>query len=110
MTDLATWLLGCIIEDEAVVKSESRWLDPGSELLTQFGDFGDSERFMVEIGASRVLAECEAKRRIVEAHDLNEERLDIECGEVEHNWPCLTLKLLALPYADRPGYREEWRP
>jgi hypothetical protein len=26
------------------------------------------------------------------------------------DWPCLTLRLLALPYADRPGYREEWRP
>ncbi|CAM5718479.1 DUF6221 family protein [Streptomyces fumanus] len=24
--------------------------------------------------------------------------------------PCPTLRLLALPYADRPGYREEWRP
>ena len=23
---------------------------------------------------------------------------------------CLTLRLLASPYADRPGYREEWRP
>lgn len=23
---------------------------------------------------------------------------------------CLTLRLLAPPYADRPGYREEWRP
>lgn len=25
-------------------------------------------------------------------------------------WPCETLKLLALPCADRPGYRDEWRP
>lgn len=24
--------------------------------------------------------------------------------------PCSTLRLLALPYSDRPGYREEWRP
>jgi hypothetical protein len=24
--------------------------------------------------------------------------------------PCETLRLLALPYADQPGYREEWRP
>jgi len=24
--------------------------------------------------------------------------------------PCTTLRLLALPYADRPGYRDEWRP
>jgi hypothetical protein len=25
-------------------------------------------------------------------------------------WPCMTLRLIALPYTDRPGYREEWRP
>lgn len=25
-------------------------------------------------------------------------------------WPCRTLRFLALPYADRPGYREEWKP
>jgi hypothetical protein len=24
--------------------------------------------------------------------------------------PCRTLRLLALPHADHPGYREEWRP
>jgi hypothetical protein len=25
-------------------------------------------------------------------------------------WPCKTVRLLALPYADRPGYQEAWRP
>jgi hypothetical protein len=24
-------------------------------------------------------------------------------------YPCATLRLLALPYADRPGYRKEWK-
>ncbi|WP_373305012.1 DUF6221 family protein [Streptomyces bluensis] len=24
--------------------------------------------------------------------------------------PCPTLRLLALPYADRDGYQESWRP
>lgn len=24
--------------------------------------------------------------------------------------PCPTLRSLALPYADREGYRQEWRP
>jgi hypothetical protein len=24
--------------------------------------------------------------------------------------PCVTIRSLALSYADRPGYREEWRP
>jgi hypothetical protein len=48
---------------------------------------------------ARVLAECAAKRRIVSfAADLTEEGTDD------------LLRLLALPYADHPGYRQEWRP
>jgi hypothetical protein len=31
-----------------------------------------------------------------------------ECGRDERMSQCL--RLLALPYSDRPGYREEWRP
>ena len=41
-------------------------------------------------------AECEAKRRIVEnAQDPGDD---------------LFVAILALPYADHPDYREEWRP
>lgn len=42
---------------------------------------------------ARVLAECEAKRRIV---DESRSRL--------------AMRLVALPYADHPDYREEWKP
>lgn len=47
---------------------------------------------------ARVLAECEAKRRIVELCD----GFDEQGREVR--------QLLALPYADHPDYREEWKP
>jgi hypothetical protein len=43
---------------------------------------------------TRVLAECRAKRQVLEA-----------CGDDEQ-----VLRCLALPYADHPDYREEWRP
>ena len=47
----------------------------------------------------RLAQRCEAKRRIVEHlsewHEWNEDPL---------------LRLLALPYADHPDFREEWRP
>lgn len=67
-----------------------------------------------------VLAECEAKRRIVEAHpDGHEPGEAIPfCATCEpegpwnlanHRYPCTTQRLLALPYADHPDYREEWR-
>lgn len=69
---------------------------------------------------ARVLAECEAKRRIVEewrAADKAEEEFD---GEGD-GWPeidrlrsvvdalCGAMKALALPYADHEDFKEEWR-
>jgi len=78
---------------------------------------------------ARVLAEVEAKRRIL---DLHEHRHDewrasgwreaytaFGCTSCHWNeeytrvmgegW-CQTVRLLALPYSDRSGYNEEWRP
>ena len=49
------------------------------------------------------LAECEAKRRIVESYVA-----EFGPGDwlVDHD----VLRLLALPYADHPDYRQKWRP
>jgi hypothetical protein len=47
---------------------------------------------------TRVLAECRAKRQVVEGVTADEATRD------------LVLRTLALPYADHPDYREEWRP
>lgn len=75
---------------------------------------------------ARVLAEVAAKRRILDELDAMPHALDDghhECPMVEPTaWkdPRCTcgqaeladrvLRLLALPYAGRPGYREEWQP
>ena len=57
---------------------------------------------------ARVLAEVDAKRRTLNLHPLRSDgRI---CNEDEDIYPCETVRLLALPYADRPGYRQEWRP
>jgi hypothetical protein len=84
---------------------------------------------------ARVLAECEAKRRIVEMHSktatswLNADgklaypdRAGVLYCELcsfheqyegfndyEEPWPCPTLRILALPYADHPDFKPEWR-
>ncbi len=63
----------------------------------------------------RVLAECEAKRRIVEHHAIGvygDESCSIctEVGTQAQEWPCLTLRLLAMPYADHADYLAEWAP
>lgn len=55
---------------------------------------------------ARVLAECEAKRRIVGLHP---EILTICQGCAAETFPCRTLLTLALPYADHPDFQDEWR-
>lgn len=62
---------------------------------------------------ARVLAEVEAKRRILHEHEHEEAHPALmphtcrRCGSF--GW-CLTVRLLALPFSDRPGYDETWRP
>lgn len=96
--DLASWLLEQIADDEAV-----DWHD--RDCSTACPPPGP---FPCDCGVpARVLADCAAKRAIVE-----------ECEELLYNGdgggtdPCAdrVLTLLALPYADQPGYRPEWRP
>jgi len=74
---------------------------------------------------NRVLAEVDAKRRILDEHpatvgwDGNSHDGTV-CGTCSMNddsgaldgdpYPCPTLRLLALPYADHPAYQDAWRP
>jgi hypothetical protein len=64
--------------------------------------------YVVWFDPVHVLAECEAKRRIVEG-----------CSEIIYNlcscdelgtFALDTVELLALSYADHPDFRQEWRP
>lgn len=72
---------------------------------------------------ARVLREIDAKRKLVDEHKPgiqkgwpNMGRHCLSCTGVRvwdeslNESNCLTLRLLALPYADRPGYEESWRP
>lgn len=123
--DLAAWLLEQIAEDDRVA----------GDLAADGYPIHDGRVLSVK-GASRVpwpdrwhpvrvLAECGAKRRIVDMHEsedvdgrlMDGEEIIVPCCVVcrdenglREEAPCPTLRLLALPYADRPGYRPEWRP
>lgn len=55
----------------------------------------------------RVLADCEAKRRIIMWHELHDEAA---IRQAPSQLTQRTLGCLALPYADHPNYCEEWRP
>lgn len=100
MSDLTDFLLARIAEDEA-----------GN------GCYGEGEYETCFRRSERIERECEAKRRIVEEHYFmprHESRdfgfEDGNCVTCRKQGPCTTLRLLALPYADHPDYREEWRP
>lgn len=129
--DLAGWLLEQIAEDDRRLAGDSG--DWHTALCGYaMGEYGDTCSCDV---ADRVLAECDAKRRIIALHTVTTRLVDVddddegglieveycqmcaagascECctDEEDRVWPCEHLKLLALPYADRPGYLEEWKP
>lgn len=134
MTDLAEFLRARIADDElnarnadadqpwsANMQGDLAWIE------TQFTgrSVASFQRFEDAWHAAwwqplRALAECEAKRRIVEHHarvpdDEGDPAADL-CAVCSANgpdaqgWPCDTLRLLTLPYADHPDYRSEWRP
>lgn len=134
MTSLSDFLLARIAEDEAVARavvatdySKGRWqwesnrLDPYRSALvndrdavvlpSKHDDVYPSWMVADHIARhdpARVLAECEAKRRIVEEVY---PALELEFGGAYRGEPAtLLLQLLALPYADHPDFREEWRP
>jgi hypothetical protein len=124
--ELSEFLLARIAEDEAAAKEEnSSFLrnHGASALLSELEGYGLHWLASSVTTAAHVLAECEAKRRIVELHEVSvadvwvnppdglayqePERTCAICGWVPD--ACDTVKALALPYADHADYREEWR-
>jgi hypothetical protein len=110
-----------------------RQRDPiaGYDDFAKLRNWADAEHGWTQ---ERVLRDIDAKRKLLDLHGLvhrdiswlengEEETAEIPvCGNCvprhaayHHRrdvpaGPCATLRLLALPYADRPGYRDDWRP
>ena len=105
MSDLTTFILQRIAEDEAVAREATRlpyeglsWSD---HVLSSERDTTPAmDAFVERHDPARVLAECAAKRRIVEGMQPFGPIDDINAEEI--------FALLALPYADHPDYRQEW--
>jgi hypothetical protein len=74
----------------------------------------DFARAVVVHREAERLADVRAKRQIMDLHPTVPEdwATDIagDCRTCSEPAPCRTVRALALPYADRPGYCEEWRP
>lgn len=129
MDDLARWLGQQLDEDERI----ARGADPGpwkSESLgrhdqaaiklaapTSLIQFDGSRAAANGMHVSRhdparVLREIDAKRQLlnlyaeVAANDVD----DVEYANGWANALGVAVRLLAAPYSDRPGFREEWSP
>jgi hypothetical protein len=102
---LVDFLLARIAEDEAAARDSRALYGP------------DSSLYINRHNPARVLAECEAKRRIVELHSRDHECTAPGDGyagvfAADGTMPstCSTMRALALPFATHPDYREEWKP
>ena len=97
MADLAEFLLARIAEDEAVAE---RWpvALPDEQPPDGHPYWLDTFGHPIWAPRARVLAECEAKRLIVQRVD----------GSELEDLPLLGY--LALPYAEHPDYQPQWRP
>lgn len=122
---ITEFLLARIAEDEAVARNAAMsidddrrpdWSEAGSGVLDtgdELWPIGDSRisRHAKHFDPERVLAECEAKRRIVEELALPyiAERRRLMRGQPDwgDEHPEL-LRFLALPYADHPDYNAAW--
>jgi hypothetical protein len=141
MTDLATWLRAQLDEDEriALAASPGPW-KPNAEhdevlavdderVADGFALSGNQLRATVDHivcwDPARVLAEVDAKRRVLDLHapftdyagrircehctELCHSRSGLGCEDpADAIHPCRTVLLLSLPYGDRPGFDPRW--
>jgi hypothetical protein len=127
MDGLRDFLLERISEEEALAQAAIDAHSPGHawESVDQSGH-PDAAHF-AHWNPWRVLASSVAKRLIIAAHrDVGpgvDRKADPEhvlkahacstCGQYDEyaiEWPCYTLRTLALEWVDHPSYRPEWRP
>lgn len=75
---------------------------------------GTPRTYIARHDPARVLAEVDAKRQLVDRYERAMENRRAHPEDLATAGALLALhgavKLLALPYANYPGYHEEWRP
>lgn len=138
MTDLAAWLTAQLDADERIARAatagpwsvddvscaEAIYGPDGWTTVVAGGRWGgeasvfestEDAIHIAEHDPARVLREVEAKRGLLAEHTPRDGRCRVCAAHANGQWtrfraPCTTLRLLALPYADRPGYQEGWAP
>lgn len=141
MTDIVEFLRARYAEDEVIARAAGNGDDlswAGWQLGGQLEEAGwehpetvNREAHVLRHDPANVLADIDAKRRIVDEHlprtvniaDYEQFQPGVvicstcsyphgqSVGADEYRpHPCRTLRLLALPFAGHQDYREEWRP
>lgn len=115
LTDLVTWLRAQLDDDEAEARealkrrTTERRMIQGRMVDVRNQPMPEWRRSVWP--PERVLAGIDAKRRIITAiYDRKTWRDDPPAQFIDLDIETRVLELLALPYADRPGYQESWRP
>ncbi|GAA1431763.1 hypothetical protein GCM10009601_51410 [Streptomyces thermospinosisporus] len=123
MGDLVVWLRAQLDDDERIARAtewcagtqtfngwnaaqvdEVDWEIRSRNAVIGSGLGEEFARHIAEHDPARVLREIDAKRRLIGR--INTHATVMGWDEIHGD----LLRSLALPYADRPGYREEWRP
>lgn len=100
---------GGLLYDASRTIAQIVWDNPGDHdgSIVRFLPWDESDANGAHIARhdpARVLAECEAKRRIVEKYDHAR-----DCGQAPGGWLEECVAYLAAVYADHPDYDEAWR-
>ena len=117
---ITDFLLARIAEDEAVARdcaasvgehARLEWIIYEKREID--GEVVEVRRTLTPYDPARVLAECEAKRRIVDEYVARDEDVDLMLGPNvlrQREWSGLRLavRVLAAVYADHPDYQQEW--
>jgi hypothetical protein len=110
VNELAEFLLARIDEEGSLANSAHKDAQTLGPITDDLRADPDDHRVghMFRWSPARVLADCEAKRRIVEDYlaQLNSHQSGWD-ARTPRDYP---LRALALPYADHADYRDEWRP
>jgi len=104
MRDLSEFLLARATDDEELARQHG---DPRG-LRSSLAWASDVGRPVLEVDPSRMVAECEAKRRVVA--QFIEGVVNYDTGpQFDVARLTFVLRALSLPYADHPDYQREWR-
>lgn len=111
--DLTDFLLARVSEEEAVAQEVLRDRRRGIEQGARYEDpdtnplmaWEDGPKPFAAMSAERVLADCKAKRRLVQLWAQSDDMYGGDAGAFMDD----ALRAFVQPYADREDFRQEWR-